>query len=99
MSKWTEVRDGLVSALDISDVAESAKDQMIESLTSDGMDAIDAVAAKFVAQIQAQASNETGWNALRDKIVLPLLINGAIWAMKIVLSKSTKQANVTTNNN
>lgn len=97
MSKWTEVRDGVVSALDISDVAESAKEQMIESLAGDGMDAIEAVAAKFVTQIQAQASDEVGWNALRDKIVLPLLINGAIWAMKLVLSKT--QTNATASNN
>ena len=33
MSKWTEIRDGMVSALDVSDVVESAKNQMITDLT------------------------------------------------------------------
>lgn len=98
MSKWTEVRDGLVSALDISDVAESAKDQMVTSLAGDGIAALEAVADKFVTQIQAQADTETGWNAIRDKFVLPLLINGVIWAIKLVLAKSTTQQTDTTAN-
>lgn len=89
MSKWTEVRDGLVSALDINEVAEAAKDQLTASLINDGMPAIEAVADKFVTQIQTQAASETGWNAIRDKFVLPILINGTIWAAKFVLSKST----------
>ncbi|WP_287055463.1 hypothetical protein [Megasphaera sp.] len=95
MSKWTEVRDGLVSALDISEVAESAKNQMVASLAGDGIAALEAVADKFVTQIQAQAMNETGWNAIRDKIILPLLINGSIWAVKLVLSKSTPTVQAT----
>lgn len=98
MSKWTDVRDGLVAALDIKEVTESAKEQMLASLATDGMDAISAVADKFVTQIQTQATDETGWNAIRDKFVLPLLINGVIWAIKLVLAKSTTQATDTTVN-
>lgn len=89
MSKWTEVRDGLVSALDVNDAVDAAKNQLVNSLAGDGMDAIEAVADKFVQQVQAQAASEAGWNAIRDKFVLPLLINGTIWAVKFVLSKST----------
>lgn len=93
MSKWTEVRDGLVAALDVNDVAEAAKDQLTTSLINDGMPAIEAVADKFVTQIQAQADTESGWNAIRDKFVLPLLINGTIWLAKLVLSKSNTTVN------
>lgn len=89
MSKWTDFRDSMESALDIADVTEAAKEQVIASITGDGMDAISAVADKFVAQIQAQADTEQGWNMVRDKFVLPLLINGAIWAVKLTLSKAT----------
>lgn len=93
MSKWTEVRDGLVAALDASDVVESAKQQIIESLSSEGMTALESVADKFVTQVQAHAASETGWNAIRDKFVLPLLINGTIWAVRFVLNKSTTENN------
>lgn len=89
MSKWTEVRDGLVSALDANEVAEAAKNQVIASLTGEGMEAIEAVAEKFVEQVQTQAVSESGWSAIRDKFVLPLLINGTIWGIKFVMSKST----------
>ena len=89
MSKWTDFRDSMESALDIADVTEAAKEQVIASITGDGMDAISAVADKFVAQIQAQAADEQGWNMVRDKFVLPLLINGVIWAVKLTLAKST----------
>jgi hypothetical protein len=92
MSKWTEVRDGLEAALDVKEVAETAKNEMIASLTGEGMDALEAVADKFTAQIQEQANSETGWNMIRDKFVLPLLINGIIWAVKLTLSKSTNTA-------
>ncbi len=93
MSKWTEVRDGLVSALDVNEVTEAVKTQVITSLTGEGMEAIEAIADKFVTQVQAQATSETGWNAIRDKFVLPLLISGTIWAIKFVLSKSTTAEN------
>lgn len=93
MSKWTEVRDGMLAALDTSDVVESAKQQILDSLAGDGMEAIEAVADKFVTQVQAQAASEAGWNAIRDKFVLPLLINGTIWAVKFVLNKSTTSTN------
>ena len=89
MSKWTEVRDGMLAALDASDVVESAKQQIVESLSTEGMAALESVADKFVTQVQAQAASETGWNAIRDKFVLPLLINGTIWGIKFVMSKST----------
>lgn len=93
MSKWTEVRDGFVSALDVNDVVDAAKNQILDSLAGDGMEAIEAVADKFVTQVQAQADTESGWSAIRDKFVLPLLINGMIWLVKMVISKSTTAEN------
>ena len=88
MSKWTEVRDSMLAALDASDVVESTKQQIVESLSTEGMAALESVADKFVTQVQAQAASETGCNAIRDKFVLPLLINGTIRMAKLVLSKS-----------
>lgn len=91
MSKWTEVRDCLVSALDANEVAETAKNQVIASLTGEGMAAIEAVATKFVEQVQTQAATESGWSKARDLIILPLVINTAIWLIKLVFSKSTPE--------
>lgn len=93
MSKWTEVRDGFVSALDVNDVVDVAKNQILDSLAGEGMETIEAVADKFVQQVQVQADAESGWSAIRDKFVLPLLINGMIWLAKMVISKSTTAKN------
>ena len=93
MSKWTEVRDALVDALSVEDVAATAKDQLTTSLATDGMEAIQGVADKFITEIQSQAATESGWSAIRDKIVLPVLISGGLWIAKVVVAKSA-----TTNN-
>ncbi|WP_432642722.1 hypothetical protein [Acidaminococcus sp.] len=93
MSKWTEVRDGVVAALDVKEVTEAAKKQLTDNLVNEGMPALEDVASKFITEIQAQAANETGWNKIRDQFVLPLLINSTIWAVKLVLSKSTTENN------
>lgn len=96
MSKWTEVRDGVVAALDVKEVTEAAKKQLTDNLVNEGMPALEDVASKFITEIQAQAASEAGWNKIRDQFVLPLLINGTLWAVKFVLSKSTTE---TTENN
>lgn len=90
MSKWTEIRDGVISVLDIDDVTETAKNQLTENLINEGMPALTAIADKFCTQIQAQGKEERGWNAIRDRFVLPLIINGVLWGAKLVLNKSTQ---------
>ena len=99
MSKWTEVRDGVVAALDVKEITEAAKKQLTDNLVNKGIPALEDVASKFIAEIQAQAASEASWNKIRDQFVLPLLINGTIWAVKLVLSKSTTETTETTENN
>ena len=99
MSKWTEVRDGVVAALDVKEITEAAKKQLTDNLVNKGIPALEDVASKSIAEIQAQAASEASWNKIRDQFVLPLLINGTIWAVKLVLSKSTTETTETTENN
>lgn len=93
MSKWTEIRDGVLEALDVDNVTEELKDKMTANLIDSGIPAIETVADKFIGQIQEQAKAESGWTKIRDSIVLPLVINGGIWFVKYVLSKTQKDAN------
>lgn len=92
MSKWTEVRDGVVAAFDANDVTEELKESVTQKIIDEVLPAVDDVAGKFIATIEAQAKDETGWNKLRDGIVLPLVINGTIYIIKYVLNKTTTQA-------
>lgn len=90
MSKWVEFRDGMLAALDVKEVADTAKQELVSNLSNEGMAALGAVADKFSAQLQEQAKSEDGWNKIRDQFVLPLLISGVIWGAKLVLAKSTQ---------
>lgn len=92
MSKWTEVRDGLVAAMDVKEITEAAKNQLTRTLIKEGMPVLEEVTKKFIEAIQKQADNERGWNKIRDKFVLPLLINSVVWIVNFVLIKSTDTA-------
>lgn len=93
MSKWTEIRDAVVDTLNVDVITDEMKNQLTTNILTNGIPAVEAVADKFTAQIQEQSKSETGWNMLRDKIVLPLVINGAIWAVKFALSKTMQAQN------
>lgn len=93
MSKWTDIRDGVLDALNADEVTEDMKNDLTRNILTNALPAVEAVADKFTAQIQEQSKSETGWNMLRDKIVLPLVINGAIWAVKFALSKTMPAQN------
>ncbi|WP_315266249.1 hypothetical protein [Selenomonas noxia] len=42
----------------------------------------------FVAQVKEQSKGETGWLYWRDAIVLPAVMQGGVWLVKLVLDKS-----------
>lgn len=88
MSKWTDVRDSVIDALNLDDVTDQVKVDLTTQIVNNGMPAIEDVADAFVTKIQAQASAETGWNKVRDQVVLPLLIKGAIYFVKTALAKT-----------
>lgn len=88
MSKWTEIRDAVVDTLNVDVITDEMKNQLTTNILTNGIPAVEAVADKFTAQLQEQAKTETGWNMLRDKVFLPLVINGAIWAIKYALNKT-----------
>ena len=81
--------------LEVENVTNQLKEEMTRNILTNGIPAVKAVADKFVGQLQQQAKNETGWNKLRDQMVLPLIISGTIWAVQFALRKctTTKQDN------
>lgn len=94
MSKWTEIRDNIVRELHIDNVTEEIKQRVSASIVSEVLPPIEDAVNKFVATIQAQAKEEHGWCYWRDAIVLPSVMQGAVWLVKTVLTKTlpTEQA-------
>ena len=95
MSKWTEIRDNIVRELHIDNVTEEIKQRVTAAIVSEVLPPIEDAVNKFVTTIQAQAKEEHGWCYWRDAIVLPSVMQGAVWLVKTVLTKTltpTEQA-------
>lgn len=91
MSKWTDFRDSMVDAMNLDSVVDDLKDQLVDSLASDGFPVIEELASTFISKIQEQAAAESGWNKIRDSVVLPLVIRVGLYMMKAVLAGSTAE--------
>ena len=95
MSKWTGIRDNIVRELHVDDVTEEIKQRVSASIVSEVLPPTEDAGNKFVTTIQAQAKEERGWCYWRDAIVLPTVMQGAVWLVKMVLTKTltpTEQA-------
>lgn len=87
MSKWTDFRDNVESSLQFDDVTEEMKQNLCLWLVTDLLPLVQTAADKFTAQVKSQASTETGWNKVRDLIILPAVIDGVLWLTEKALSK------------
>ena len=83
MSKWTETRDAIVDALNVQDVTAAVLKEVLPIVEN----AVDS----FTETTKAQAAQETGWCKIRDAVVLPLVLQGAVYVVKTVLEKTVTQ--------
>ena len=88
MSKWTDIRDNIVRELHIDNVTEEIKQRVSASIVSEVLPPIEDAVNKFVATIQTQAKEERGWCYWRDAVVLPAVMQGSVWLVRLVLDKS-----------
>lgn len=88
MSKWTDIRDAIVKELNIDNVTEEVKQRITCAILSECLPAIEQAVDNFVAQVKEQSKSETGWLYWRDAIVLPTVMQGGVWLVKMVLDKS-----------
>lgn len=91
MSKWTDVRDNVVNALHVEDVTEDVKQHVTSALLSEVMPLLENAVDSFCAATKEQSKTESGWCKIRDGVVLPLLMQGGVYVVKLVLSKTVAQ--------
>ena len=91
MSKWTDFRDDIVESLQVEEVTERVKQNMTKQIVESILPSVKTVADGFTAKIKEQAKAETGWCKIRDMLVLPLVINGVIYAVETVLNKTMEK--------
>lgn len=91
MSKWVEIRDEVVEALHLDDVTEEAKEKVTQSLVDEIVPIVETAVDTFCVTIKAQSKTEAGWCRIRDGIVLPLVLQGAVSIVKMVLTKTLEK--------
>lgn len=91
MSKWTDFRDDIVESLQVEEVTEQVKQNLTKQIVESILPAIKTAADGFTAKIKEQAKTEQGWCKIRDMFVLPLVINGVIYVVETVLTKTLEK--------
>lgn len=91
MSKWTDVRDNIVGVLHVEDITEDVKQHITNTILSEIIPVIENAVDSFCTTIKEQSKTESGWCKIRDGIVLPLLMQGGVYVIKLVLSKTVTQ--------
>ena len=91
MSTWTEFRDDIVESLQVEEVTEQVKQNLTKQIVESILPSVKTVADGFTAKIKEQAKAETGWCKIRDMFVLPLVINGVIYVVETVLTKTLEK--------
>lgn len=91
MSKWTDVRDGIVDALHVDDVTEDVKQHVTSTILNEVVPVAENAVDSFCAATKEQSKTESGWCKIRDGVVLPLLLQGGVYVVKLVLSKMVSQ--------
>lgn len=91
MSEWTDFRNDIVESLQVEEVTEQVKQDLTKQLVESILPAVKIAAVGFTTQIKEQAKIETGWCKIRDMLVLPLLIDGAIYVVELVLNKTMEK--------
>lgn len=88
MSKWTDIRDAIVKEINVDQVTEEVKQRVTCTILNECIPAIEQAVDKFVTKIKEQAKDERGWCYWRDAVVLPAVMQGGVWLVKLVLDKS-----------
>ena len=91
MSKWTDFRDDIVESLQVEEVTEQVKQNLTKQIVESILPSVKTVADGFTAKIKEQAKAETGWCKIRDMFVLSLVINGVIYVVETVLTKTLEK--------
>lgn len=91
MSKWTDIRDSIEEAVGATQIDEQIKQAVTQKCYDVILPSLQKLGDGFVAEVKAQSTNESGWNKIRDAIVLPALIDGGLWLIELVLKKTIEK--------
>jgi len=87
-SKWVQVRDSIVDAMQVEEVGKELKDRFVGWAETEGINFIQAFADGVINECRKDAENESGWCRIRDGVILPVALNVGVYILTVVLTKS-----------
>lgn len=91
MSKWTEIRDSIEDEMKNAEITEEVKQSVTQKLYDVVLPSLRSLGNGFTDAIKEQSKNETGWCKVRDAIILPTVIQSALWLIDLMLRMTIKQ--------
>ena len=91
MSKWTDIRDGVVDALKVSDIGSNLKTDFVKWLESEGIEFAQKFVDRIIEECKSDAPKESGWCRIRDAFVIPTVLNVAMYVLQLVLAKAAAE--------
>ena len=91
MSKWTEIRDDIEAEISEMKIDEQVKQTVTQKLYDVVLPSLRSLGNGFTDAIKEQSKNETGWCKVRDAIILPTVIQSALWLIDLMLRMTIKQ--------
>lgn len=92
MSKWTDIRDAAIGALQADSVGKDIKGDFLAWLEQEGLAFLQDVADRVITECKADAESEGGWCRIRDAFVLPVVISIGMYVLQMVIDKAEKSA-------
>ena len=93
MSKMKEFLEVLEKDVTGVNLNETAKQELTQKLVEDVMPIVEAWVDKLSATLMAEVKAESGWNKIRDEIVLPYSLRALVYLIRLVL-RSTMENTV-----
>ena len=82
------MRDSLLDAIKAEEVGKELKDSLVGWAETEGIEFVETFADGVFDECRKDAETETGWCKIRDAFVLPIVIDGGVFILKVVLGKA-----------
>ena len=92
MSKWTEIRDGVLAQINAETISSKFKEELYNKIVSEFLPFITDTGEQLAKALEESAKAETSpWCKFRDSFVLPTSIRILVWIVKTALTMPKEQ--------
>lgn len=91
MSKWTDIRDSVLEALQLEEVGKGLKNKFVGWIGEEGVEFAQAFADEIKKECKEDAPQEKGWCRIRDTFVVPVALDIAMFMLKLILEKAAAE--------